>query len=309
MNTRFLEALVWSARLQSFKAAATQLHLTQAAISGRIASLEEEFKQRLFERGSRTVRLTAAGHRLLELAERMLELDRVMHLAFSSGHVLHGRARVGVVESVVHTWLETFMQRVDAEHPELEMELTIEPTARLHELLARGSIDIALQTDPIAAEGVRNRVLGRLLMAWIVSSESTLPAQSTLRDLQNHAVITFTRGSHPHLAVLEAFSDEDLRPSKVHCVTSISAILRLVDTTRGVATLPLAAVEQLIALGRYRVLQACPSLPDLRLIASHRHDPVSPIGSTLVSLAADVMSRYASTSQAVIVDDDKALIQ
>ena len=43
MNTRFLEAFVWAVRLGSFREAAERLNMTQAAISSRIASLEDEF--------------------------------------------------------------------------------------------------------------------------------------------------------------------------------------------------------------------------------------------------------------------------
>jgi len=43
MNLRFIEAFVWVARLRSFTAAAEKLYTTQAAISARIATLEDDF--------------------------------------------------------------------------------------------------------------------------------------------------------------------------------------------------------------------------------------------------------------------------
>jgi DNA-binding transcriptional LysR family regulator len=58
MNLRFIEAFVWVARLHSFKAAADKLHMTQAAISSRIAALENQLGMRLFERDERNVALT-----------------------------------------------------------------------------------------------------------------------------------------------------------------------------------------------------------------------------------------------------------
>jgi DNA-binding transcriptional LysR family regulator len=50
LNTRFVEAFMWVARLGSFRAAAEHLHITQAAMSNRIASLEQEIGARVFER-------------------------------------------------------------------------------------------------------------------------------------------------------------------------------------------------------------------------------------------------------------------
>ncbi|RYF34017.1 MAG: LysR family transcriptional regulator, partial [Comamonadaceae bacterium] len=75
MNVRFLEAFVWVARLGSFKGAAEKLHTTQAGISSRISTLEEQFGVRLFEREHRVVTLTYQGSQLLPYAERMVELQ------------------------------------------------------------------------------------------------------------------------------------------------------------------------------------------------------------------------------------------
>ena len=66
---------MWVARLGSFRAAADHLHITQAAMSNRIASLEQEIGARVFEREARDLRLTPVGLRLLSYGERMLEND------------------------------------------------------------------------------------------------------------------------------------------------------------------------------------------------------------------------------------------
>lgn len=66
MNTRFVEAFLWAARLGSFRAASDRLHITQAAVSNRVASLEEDIGARLFERDARELRLTPVGVRLMD---------------------------------------------------------------------------------------------------------------------------------------------------------------------------------------------------------------------------------------------------
>ena len=66
-----LYAFVVVADTASFSLAAAQLHLTQPAVSKRIAALEAELNTRLFDRLGRKVLLTEAGHTLvvaLELA-------------------------------------------------------------------------------------------------------------------------------------------------------------------------------------------------------------------------------------------------
>src|SRR5438046_7841182 len=112
MNVRFLEAFVWVARLGSFRTAADRLNITQAAISNRIASLEQDFDTRLFDRDAREIRLTFAGRRLLGYAERMLDLNLEMLSASRATSDAVGIVRIGVIETIVHTWLSNFLQRM-----------------------------------------------------------------------------------------------------------------------------------------------------------------------------------------------------
>jgi len=86
---------------KALKAAADYLHLTQAAISNRIASLEEEIGGRLFDRGPRELKLTCIGTRLLDYGERMLDLEQEIHQLGRPRHELLGLVRIGAVDSVV----------------------------------------------------------------------------------------------------------------------------------------------------------------------------------------------------------------
>ena len=77
MNIRFLETFYWVAKLGSFHAAASKMHLTQAAISGRMASLEKDLGQKVFERQGRQMRLNSAGQTLLHHAEQILRIELI----------------------------------------------------------------------------------------------------------------------------------------------------------------------------------------------------------------------------------------
>ena len=72
MDTQHLQAFVAIAETGSFSAAAERLHLTQPAISKRIALLEEQLKASLFDRIGRQVALTQAGQVLLSKAKLIL---------------------------------------------------------------------------------------------------------------------------------------------------------------------------------------------------------------------------------------------
>ncbi|SAI74750.1 LysR family transcriptional regulator [Bordetella ansorpii] len=294
MNIRFLETFLWAARLRSFKAAAGKLNLTQAAISGRIAALESDLGEQLFERGSRDTRLTAAGRTLLDYAQHMLETDQSMRQALKGPPVLRGVVRLGVVESIVHTWFTPFISRLYEAHPELDVEMTAASTRRLQDLLKQGNVDAALQTDPVVAEDVRNRDLGTLRMGWICSPRLGVSKQAPAAELARHQLITFPRHSQPHLQLLDVLAHAGVRPGRIHFVSSIAASTQFIEAGLGIAALPVAAVQAGIDSGKYVCVQSPDTLPDMRLVASWRPDPVSGLAEAVVRLALDEARGYAA---------------
>ena len=73
MDTNALKAFVAIVDQGSFSEAAEALHLTQPAISKRLAALENQLGTPLLERSQRKIRLTDAGARLLPHARRILD--------------------------------------------------------------------------------------------------------------------------------------------------------------------------------------------------------------------------------------------
>ena len=73
-----LRAFAAVARAESFSTAAQQLHLTQSAVSRRVARLERALGLRLLRRTSRSVHLTPSGQRLLRHVETVLRLHEAL---------------------------------------------------------------------------------------------------------------------------------------------------------------------------------------------------------------------------------------
>ena len=69
MDTAALRAFLAVAKTRSFSQAAEQLHITQPAVSKRVAALEAELKTRLFDRVGKKVSLTETGNALLPRAQ------------------------------------------------------------------------------------------------------------------------------------------------------------------------------------------------------------------------------------------------
>ncbi|NHC60813.1 LysR family transcriptional regulator [Paenalcaligenes suwonensis] len=299
MNLRFLETFIWIAKLGSFKAAANKLHLTQAAISSRIASLESDLEQQLFERGKRGLLLTSAGQKLLGYSKQMLHLEQELLKELKAPVTVRGRVRLGIIDSVVHTWFTSFITTLHEHHPEIEIELTVESSMRLHDLLKRGLIDVALQTDPILAEGVHNAPVGTMKMGWIIAVSQLPPQPVKLADiLQNSSIVTFPRHSQPHLLLLNILEQEGLQHTKIHHVSSIAASMYLLEAGIGVGAVPLAAYRSGFLEGRFCELKCDINLPDMSLVASWRPDVIASLTNTIVHAAMQEMRRFAELNPA-----------
>ena len=77
MTTEELRTFIYLAKVKNFTLVADQLFIAQSTVTNRISELEKEVGKKLFNRGSKMVRLTEAGEVFLRYAERILELQSI----------------------------------------------------------------------------------------------------------------------------------------------------------------------------------------------------------------------------------------
>lgn len=296
MNLRFVEAFVWVARLQSVTRAAEKLFLTQSAVSSRIAALEDELGAALLDRRDRVFRLTSAGTRFLDYAERLLALQREVRHELGAPEHLPLSLRVGGIETVLHTWLIPLVAATKARSPQLEFELTVEMTPVLNDQVRRGSLDLIFSAAPAAGQGVVTEPLPSMEMVFAGRRDGRGGRRARrlgLDELMAVEIMTFQRGSQPHAALLETLQAEGLGRKRVHSISSISALVRLVESGFGIATLPRAVVAQLAHHHQIAIVGTGLALPPLPLHASYRHDPAAPALGAALAHALDFARRAA----------------
>lgn len=275
MNLRFVEAFYWVATLQSVSRAAEKLFITQSAMSARIAALEQELGTVLLDRRDKQFRLTMAGQRFLKHASRLLELQREIKQEMGGEAPPEVQMRIGAIESVLHSWLIPWVEQLRAEYPALELEMSVETTPVLIELVRRGALDIVFTASPANAEGVRTKTLPPMEMCFLGNAKIHRKRLWRIADFGEVDVMTFQRGSVPHLALVDQLKAAGVQPRKVHAISSISAMVQLVQGGFGVATLPLAAARRLPDTAGLKVLRCEQPLPPLPIHANYRVDPSS----------------------------------
>lgn len=273
MNLRFVEAFYWVATLQSVSRAAEKLFITQSAMSARIATLEQELGTILLDRRDKQFRLTFAGQRFLKHASRLLELQREIKREMGGEVPPEVQMRIGAIESVLHSWLMPWVARLRMEYPALELELSVETTPVLIELVRRGALDIVFTASPANAEGVRSRAMPSMEMCYLGNAKLHRRRLWRIGDFADHELMTFQRGSVPHSALFDQLKAAGVRPKKVHAISSISAMVQLVQGGFGIAAVPLAAAKRLPDTAGLKVLRCEQKLPPLPIHANWRLDP------------------------------------
>jgi DNA-binding transcriptional LysR family regulator len=289
MNLRFVEAFYWVVSLRSVSRAAERMHLTQSAMSSRVAALEQELGTLLLDRRDKQFRVTAAGQRFFGYAERLLTLQREIKAELGTVQAQPMRLRVGAIESVLHSWLMDWVHGLRAAQPQLALELTVESSPVLLDQLARGTLDIALTALP-AGGGLPSRALQPMEMVFVGHAQHHRRRRWSLADLARLELLTFQRGSQPQVALADLLQRAGLEPLRLHTVSSISAIAQLVADGLGVATLPRAVLDRLGERLPLKALACDTTLPPLPLHANWRDDPSSPAPRRLIdSLPQDVV--------------------
>ena len=304
MDLRALEAFVWVARLGQFRAAARKLNVTQPAISTRVAMLESELGVKLFERGAQQVSLTHKGRELLEHAQRMLQLRETMLLAANEQIAVRGQLRVGLSETLVHTWFPGLVESINKRFAQLTLEMQVDVKGNLLKALLGRQLDIAFVTEPVSEPSLAKVDLCTYPLAWVASPSLKLPERGvTLEMITRWPIVTYARNSHTHAFIEDLLQRHRIANARIHTSWSMSTTLTMVMNGFGVGTLPLAAAQHELADGKLRVLEVRgATLPEFNFVALY------PRGSdSFVAAAVAELARQAAAPSAGAQPDRRAL--
>lgn len=289
IDFRNLETFYWVAQLGGFRRAAEKLNTTQPAISARIAQLEEDFNTRLIDREGRRTAPTAKGVELMGFVERLLALRTEMVMAVTDSGSLRGTVRLGLSETIVHTWLSKLVKEVHFLYPLVTLEIAVDVSANLRDQLIEGELDLCLLLGPISAARVKNVPLCSYPIAWVAAHD--LPVGEgplTLADLARWPIITYSRVTRPYRQVIELFNRPDLPPVRVFGNSSLSSIVRMTLDGIGISAIPPATIETELRNRRLRLLKTDTVLPDLVFTASYLDTPDNALAVLIANLARSV---------------------
>ena len=253
MDIANLSAFVAIAQAGSFSAAADKLHLTQPAISKRIALLEAELNVRLFDRLGRQVALTEAGLALAPRAQRILEeLADTRRLLDTLGHEVSGVLRVATSHHIGLHRLPPLLRQFSARHPHAELDIRFVGSEQAYVQVLQGEVELAVTTLspdtrlPLQAVPVWDDPL--MIM---VATDHPLAAlkKPTLAEIAAHPAVLPERDTFTHRIVAELFAQHQV-PLQLRMTTNYLETLKmLVSVGLAWSALPKSLLDdQLVAL-------------------------------------------------------------
>jgi LysR family transcriptional regulator, regulator for metE and metH len=245
LELRHLKTLVTLRDSGSLVRAAQLLNLTQSALSHQIKLLEAHYGVMLFERKSIPLQFGAIGLRLLSLAD--VVLPQVQAAERDTARILsgsQGQLRIVVECHTCFDWLMPAMDSFRARWPDVELDIVSgfhpDPIA----LVLQNRADVAIVSEIDTSETVDFHPLFRFEIMALMANSHRLTAKTHLnaKDFADETLITYPVPDDMLDLVRQVLEPAGIKPKRRTTELTI-AMLQLVASNRGLATLPLWAVQ------------------------------------------------------------------
>lgn len=203
MDTQNLLAFITVTETASFSLAAEHLHLTQSAVSKRIAALEQQLDTRLFDRIGRRIRPTEAGQRLLPRARQIVTLVQETRQVMQRHphEAVTGRLIIGTSHHIGLHRLPPILRAFRQQYPGVQLDLRFLDSENAYEGIKEGTLEMAIVTlSPQEDERFTRQALWEDELTCVCSLDHPLCQADdvTLTELAAHDAVlpnplTFTR--------------------------------------------------------------------------------------------------------------------
>jgi DNA-binding transcriptional LysR family regulator len=244
------------ARHRSFSRAASELHLTQPAVSMQVRQLEDEVGVPLYEQMGRRIDITAAGREVADCARavmlRLREAEEALAQLTGAGGGEIAISAVSTAKYHVPMLLAEFRRK----YPEVRVRLSVSNREQVVRDLTENSVDLAIMGTPprgldtIAVPFARHPIAIIAAPAHPLARGKRLP----LARLAGETFLIRERGSGTRSAMERVFRERRFHPRETIEMSSNETIKQAVMAGMGVSFLSLHTVGLEVAARRLAVL-------------------------------------------------------
>ncbi len=200
MNIEDLQAFLSVAEHASFSQAAQALHLTQPAVSKRIAALETQLDARLFDRIGRQVSLTEAGRALREHARRIVnEIEDSRRAIRNLSGKISGPLKLATSHHISLHRLPPVLHAYTREYPQVQLDLSFMDSELACRAVEQGALELALVTLPPEGATILTLIeiwTDRLVLAAGPEHPLSKAKRIDAKTLARHPAILPARGTY-----------------------------------------------------------------------------------------------------------------
>lgn len=250
MDIEVLKYFKTIARIGNMSRAAKELHVSQPTLTVAIKKLEDLLGVLLFERSKKGVTLTEAGLQIYQYSDQMTELwDEMLREAGSRDQTVKGTVRLGVHPSVARYTLPLFLPALLKEHPKMTVQLSIELSRHVLQMIRDGSIEVGLVMNP---EPVPD-----LVIKEVCTDEVTIWKK---KNTSNQETLIYDPNLFQTQTILQRLEKRDLRYERRIPCTNLEVIESLLMAGAGHAILP----RRVIPANAKDIEEAHPQIPGFK---------------------------------------------
>lgn len=293
MDEHSLRCFLTLCEEMNFGRAAERMNMTQPPFSRQIKMLEEKLGVVLFERSTRSVRLTVAGEILLpgirtwvQTATELLSTAKQVAL----GEL--GVIRLGFTAGASYEFLPRMVELVRDHLPGVSLKLEERPTYDQIDAIQNRRLDIGIVRYPRSSQGLS------LTRAYCEKLKIALPKTHPLAKtsgpvalgaLHNENFLLYTPDSNEYLHAITStlLASAGIIPANVQYIRSIHTILPLVALSIGIAIVPESAAKMTVENVCIKDIEHGPSSVTADLYLVHHPDISNPSALRLLSIWAN----------------------
>lgn len=297
VDTKRLEMFRRVVDLASFQLAAESLSISQSALSQRISRMERDLGVKLLDRSRRPVRMTHVGRQIYAYSREFDEAERKLDMIIQRAQQgRHGTVRLGLVPSLMSSFLPSVIAEFRNAFRDIEIELTYAATVDLREHLEDGRIDVAGLYTAAQDNHLARSFLFRDPYVAVINRGNPLSEASTIQfqDFKNETLIMIPREAAPenYDAIIGACLAQGFSPRAITAPGSYLLHMGLVSAGLGISFCPSSSAN----LTASNIVSRAVTRPDVAVEVALSHYPAR--GNAAVTTLISFLQESCATQKA-----------
>lgn len=241
MELKDLHAFIEVANHLSFTKAAEHSYISQPTLSKSVKKLEEKLNVILFNRSTRSLRLTDAGEIVYEQGQRILQLFGELPVLLEDlAEGVSGEIKIGMPPLIGTLFFPQIAKSLSKNYPHIKIELHELGAKVVEELVDKGQIDVGIIVLPTDQDAFQVQPFISDTFFLFVHTDHPFAKRDAvaLSGLIDEQLILFSKSFTLHSYIISACKEAGFNPTISYESSQWDLIIELVAAKLGITLLP-----------------------------------------------------------------------